>query len=67
MVKIENYKDKVVRVRELKSTIESLDAEVSIDIEDLYPENIDKTITTLEGYLNEVGYKEGPTSETAQK
>jgi len=67
MVKIENYKDKVVRVRELKSTIESLDVEVSIDIEDLYPENIDKTIETLEGYLNEIGYKEGQTTETVEK
>jgi hypothetical protein len=67
MVKIENYTNKIARVRELKTLIESFDAEVHIDAEDLYPENIDKTITTLEGYLNEIGYKEGQTTETVEK
>jgi len=67
MVKIENYKEKVVRVRQLISTIESLDVEITVEVQDLYPENIDKTIETLEGYLNEVGYKEGQTSETVEK
>ena len=67
MVKIENYTNKIARVRELKTLIEGFDAEVHIDAEDLYPENIDKTIITLEGYLNEIGYKEGPTTETVEK
>jgi len=46
--KDEGYTQKVEKVKELTKTLEKQELEVKIDAEDLYPENIDATIKTLE-------------------
>jgi metal-responsive CopG/Arc/MetJ family transcriptional regulator len=47
------YTGKVEKVKELTKKLQEADMEVTIEAEDLYPENIDKTIEQLEKAVTE--------------
>jgi len=47
------YTGKVEKVKELIKTLEKQEIEVTVEAEDLYPENIDATIKTLEKAITE--------------
>lgn len=51
--KDEDYTGKVEKVKELTKTLEKQEIEVTVEAEDLYPENIDNTIKTLEKAITE--------------